>query len=298
MRKGIASNTSRRKNKNKRSLSPPAQFALEDDSIISVSEGILSTPQRGDGRPETSPSRPRASSFQQDQQYALRPPRPGTSQGLHRQVTFNLTNQQDNNSLNIGSRPGTAPVNINQRQRSSRRRSSSPSGSRGIMKTTSSSSSRTNISTTDSATSTKSPKRRVQSALRRPRSGYMAHMNVINSNRPGTAGYDMTMKHQNASSISNIGKTPPIHQHSRRAMHRNNLNSRGSMNSRDSMRSRGSSRGSSRGGIRNRDEPIEKPRRKKYSRPSTAPIWRVKNEAQEKLEMKKKLKEMYGGGGK
>ena len=71
MRKGIASNTSRRKNKNKRSLSPPAQFALEDDSIISVSEGILSTPQRGDGRPETSPSRPRASSFQQDQQYAI-----------------------------------------------------------------------------------------------------------------------------------------------------------------------------------------------------------------------------------
>ena len=70
------------------------------------------------------------------------------------------------------------------------------------------------------------------------------------------------------------------------------------MNSRGSMRSRGSSRGSSRGGIRHRDEPIEKPRRKKYSRPSTAPIWRVKNEAQEKLEIKKKLKEMYGGGGK
>lgn len=75
-----------------------------------------------------------------------------------------------------------------------------------------------------------------------------------------------------------ISRTPPIN-------NRGNLNSRGSLHS----------RGSSRGGIRNRNnaEMVEKPKRKKYSRPSTAPVWRIKNEQEEKLALKKKLQEMY-----
>ena len=64
-----------------------AAYALEDDSIISISEGILSNPNN---RPETSPSLSRDFVDQNKLMPALRP---GTSQGLHREhkeVTFTL----------------------------------------------------------------------------------------------------------------------------------------------------------------------------------------------------------------
>ena len=73
----------RDKGNNRRSIAleerPTASYALEDDSIISISEGILSNP--GNNRPETSPSLSRNFVDQNKLMPALRP---GTSQGLHR----------------------------------------------------------------------------------------------------------------------------------------------------------------------------------------------------------------------
>eukprot|EP00944_MAST-04C_sp_MAST-4C-sp1_P005864 g5864.t1 len=238
----------RDKGNNRRSIAleerPTASYALEDDSIISISEGILSNP--GNNRPETSPSLSRNFVDQNKLMPALRP---GTSQGLHRdhkEVTFKL------GLPNGHTRPGTAPVKKGTEEihQSNRHESGNP---RTVHKF-------------------KVLNRRSRSAVRRP----PKYKSTIDK-RPGTVGGVRSRSRLNAVTYGSRSRPPSS----------GNFGSREKLASRGSSHSRGSTRSSKDGETKIR-------KRKKYSRPSTAPIWRVKSAAAEKIEMQSKLKEMYG----